>query len=56
MFQWVDDWKLIVDETTDLNGWVYGTNFKSKNFGSQKGILDVVRKRKWVRKCKAKVD
>jgi hypothetical protein len=55
-WDWVDEWKLIIDETTDMNGWSYATSFTSKNFDPKKGLLDVVRRRKWIRKCKTKTD
>ena len=53
-WEWIEEWKLIIDETTDMNGYNYSTSFTSKNFTNKKGMLDVVRKRKWVRKCKTK--
>jgi hypothetical protein len=53
-FEWIGDWTLVIDEHTDQEGWSYANNFKSKSFGSKKGMMDMVRKRKWVCKCRAK--
>ena len=54
-WEWVDIWHIEKnDEFTDDNGWQYAVDFKS-NYHKSSGLLDVVRKRKWVRICKKKV-
>lgn len=50
-WRWNGDWTLIINETTDKQGWAYGTSFKAKELSPKNEFLDVIRRRKWVRKC-----
>lgn len=50
-WKWNGEWTLIVNETTDKQGWAYGTSFKAKELSPKNEFLDVIRRRKWIRKC-----
>jgi len=53
-WEWEDIWHVEkIPEFTDSNGWQYAVDFNS-NFHGHKNLLDVVRRRKWVRVCRQK--
>jgi len=53
-WEWEDIWHVEkIPEFTDANGWQYAVDFNS-NFHGHKNLLDVVRRRKWVRVCRQK--
>ena len=47
-FEWKDSWKVMVNGSTDDNGWVYGNDFKSALY-TKNTSSSYVRTRKWVR-------
>lgn len=53
-WEWQDIWYVEkLPEFTDEQGWQYAVDFNA-NFHAQKGLFDVVRRRKWVRVCREK--
>ncbi|TNV82072.1 hypothetical protein FGO68_gene11220 [Halteria grandinella] len=53
-WEWADIWHVEkLPEFTDEQGWQYAVDFNG-NFHAQKGLFDVVRRRKWLRVCREK--
>jgi len=50
---WEDDWQVMLSPNTDKQGWSFAEDFESA-FHPQNNMLDLVRKRRWVR-CAVKV-
>ena len=51
-WQWEAEWNYVVDETTDKDGWDFANKFKAfKKPKREPTLLNVVRRRKWVRRC-----
>lgn len=47
-YEWISDWKIHKDESTDKDGWSYGKDFNSTDFTSV-SHSKYVRTRKWIR-------
>lgn len=48
---WVDaDWRVILDESTDTNGWRYASRFSGQRWRSMPSSVSVVRCRTWKRR------
>jgi hypothetical protein len=55
-WEWEDIWHIErTPEFTDADGWSYAIDFNS-GFHASKGLLDAVRRRKWVRVARLKPD
>lgn len=53
-WEWEDIWYVEkVADVTDDEGWQYAVDFKGP-FHKQQGLIDVIRRRKWIRVCKQK--
>ena len=52
--EWSSEWQVVKDASTDKEGWAFASQFGSKSWTSNKGLFDVVRRRRWLRQCKTK--
>jgi len=51
-WKWEGEWNYVIGPNTDKEGWEYADNFKAFNSGnSGKSLVNIVRRRKWVRRC-----
>jgi hypothetical protein len=48
-WQWGSDWEVLFDMHTDTEGWSYFNSFTSKQGENKGSLLNMVRKRKWMR-------
>lgn len=49
---WDTDWSYVVNSSTDALGWEYANKFSTFNKpGPHKHLMNVVRRRKWARRC-----
>ena len=55
-WEWVAEWRLAKDQSTDAEGWSYSGQFNSKSYSAKKGIMDMVRRRRWVRQCVSRAE
>lgn len=42
-------WRVVVDASTDPEGWCYSVSWSNRKWTRDEGLLDYVRRRKWVR-------
>ena len=55
-WEWEDIWHVEkTPDQTDPDGWQYALDF-NYNFHGTKGIFDSVRRKKWVRVCRQKLE
>lgn len=52
LWKWEGEWNYVIGPNTDKDGWEYANSFDAFNSGgSGKSLVNIVRRRKWVRRC-----
>lgn len=54
-YEWIDDWKMVISNETDSEGYTYSADLVHK-YHKDRNLLDALRRKKWVRKCRKIVE